>query len=214
MTDDLTRFGYAPGNYSCRCQRCKSDFIGDKRASTCEPCARSAIDSAAPAHAQEPVAWVFEIGVRRGDHPTLPPYRWEKHVWLKAPTNADFPDIRGLTPLYASPPSDRLAEMTAEIERLRDQKPVAWTHQRDLEQLQRLWPSVYVIGVSLEKTPNFPMPLYASPASEEASEIERLKKYNDKLRFELECVVVNAPLISASELADMARAALDQEKAL
>lgn len=31
--------GYAPGNYSCSCTFCKSDFIGDKRAVTCKSCA-------------------------------------------------------------------------------------------------------------------------------------------------------------------------------
>lgn len=32
--------GYAPGNYFCRCVDCKKEFIGDKRAIQCEPCAR------------------------------------------------------------------------------------------------------------------------------------------------------------------------------
>lgn len=31
--------GYAPGNYSCICANCKSEFTGDKRAVQCEPCA-------------------------------------------------------------------------------------------------------------------------------------------------------------------------------
>jgi len=31
--------GYAPGNYSCTCVTCKIDFIGDKLAVQCEPCA-------------------------------------------------------------------------------------------------------------------------------------------------------------------------------
>lgn len=31
--------GYAPGNYSCTCVTCKINFIGDKRAVQCEPCA-------------------------------------------------------------------------------------------------------------------------------------------------------------------------------
>ena len=30
--------GYAPGNYSCRCGKCKEEFIGDKRAVRCEKC--------------------------------------------------------------------------------------------------------------------------------------------------------------------------------
>lgn len=33
--------GYAPGNYSCSCSTCKKEFIGDKRAVQCEPCAIS-----------------------------------------------------------------------------------------------------------------------------------------------------------------------------
>lgn len=31
--------GYAPGNYSCTCCICKTEFTGDKRAVQCEPCA-------------------------------------------------------------------------------------------------------------------------------------------------------------------------------
>jgi hypothetical protein len=31
--------GYAPGSYSCTCVTCKTDFMGDKRAVQCEPCA-------------------------------------------------------------------------------------------------------------------------------------------------------------------------------
>lgn len=31
--------GYAPGNYQCKCCRCGAEFIGDKRAVECEPCA-------------------------------------------------------------------------------------------------------------------------------------------------------------------------------
>jgi hypothetical protein len=31
--------GYAPGFYSCKCINCKTEFIGDKRAVQCEPCA-------------------------------------------------------------------------------------------------------------------------------------------------------------------------------
>jgi hypothetical protein len=33
--------GYAPGNYMCSCSTCKKEFIGDKRAVQCEPCAIS-----------------------------------------------------------------------------------------------------------------------------------------------------------------------------
>lgn len=31
--------GYAPGNYMCNCSTCEKQFIGDKRAVQCEPCA-------------------------------------------------------------------------------------------------------------------------------------------------------------------------------
>jgi hypothetical protein len=31
--------GYAPGFYSCKCVTCKKEFMGDKRAVQCEPCA-------------------------------------------------------------------------------------------------------------------------------------------------------------------------------
>jgi len=31
--------GYAPGHYTCRCANCKIEFMGDKRAVQCEPCA-------------------------------------------------------------------------------------------------------------------------------------------------------------------------------
>lgn len=31
--------GYAPGNYVGTCTACKEEFIGDKRAVQCEPCA-------------------------------------------------------------------------------------------------------------------------------------------------------------------------------
>lgn len=31
--------GYAPGYYSCTCVTCKTEFMGDKRAVQCEPCA-------------------------------------------------------------------------------------------------------------------------------------------------------------------------------
>jgi hypothetical protein len=35
----LRDFGFAPGNYSCRCFSCEREFIGDKRAIQCERCA-------------------------------------------------------------------------------------------------------------------------------------------------------------------------------
>ena len=31
--------GYAPGNYTCNCVTCKQEFMGDKYARQCEPCA-------------------------------------------------------------------------------------------------------------------------------------------------------------------------------
>ena len=36
---DLTRVGYAPGDYCCICQMCGVNFDGDKRACTCRACA-------------------------------------------------------------------------------------------------------------------------------------------------------------------------------
>lgn len=33
------RYGWAPGSYICRCHDCKEQFIGDKRAILCAPCA-------------------------------------------------------------------------------------------------------------------------------------------------------------------------------
>lgn len=36
---DLKDQGYAPGSYSCSCTTCGKEFIGDKRAVTCKPCA-------------------------------------------------------------------------------------------------------------------------------------------------------------------------------
>lgn len=48
----LAAFGFAPGNYSCRCGACKAEFIGDKRAVRCEACARKAF-SLSPDRATE-----------------------------------------------------------------------------------------------------------------------------------------------------------------
>lgn len=36
----LVAFGYAPGNYSCKCVMCSTEFVGDKRACRCETCAK------------------------------------------------------------------------------------------------------------------------------------------------------------------------------
>lgn len=33
------RYGWAPGAYICRCFDCKEQFIGDKKAILCAPCA-------------------------------------------------------------------------------------------------------------------------------------------------------------------------------
>jgi len=32
-------FGFATGNYTCKCAECEMDFIGDKRSSQCLGCA-------------------------------------------------------------------------------------------------------------------------------------------------------------------------------
>jgi hypothetical protein len=37
--------GYAPGYYSCKCVTCKQEFMGDKYAQQCEPCAIEMIES-------------------------------------------------------------------------------------------------------------------------------------------------------------------------
>jgi hypothetical protein len=40
----LIPFGYAGGCYECVCNACGEHFIGDKRASTCEDCARDMLE--------------------------------------------------------------------------------------------------------------------------------------------------------------------------
>lgn len=42
MSEHLALYGYAPGNYECRCYLCKETFVGDKRATTCKRCAGEA----------------------------------------------------------------------------------------------------------------------------------------------------------------------------
>lgn len=42
MNDLVKRWSlglYAPGNYHCLCSECRQEFIGDKRAIQCLPCA-------------------------------------------------------------------------------------------------------------------------------------------------------------------------------
>lgn len=36
---ELVLWGYAPGNYQVQCHDCHETFVGDKRASACQPCA-------------------------------------------------------------------------------------------------------------------------------------------------------------------------------
>lgn len=51
--------GYAPGNYQCKCCRCGKQFVGDKRAVECEPCAlisKELFDALPPAEQQALVA--------------------------------------------------------------------------------------------------------------------------------------------------------------
>jgi len=38
---ELIQYGYAHGNYTCTCGTCKILFEGEKRASTCEHCAKN-----------------------------------------------------------------------------------------------------------------------------------------------------------------------------
>lgn len=44
---DLRAYGFAPGNYLCRCGDCRERFSGDKRALRCEPCAQKLAEAAA-----------------------------------------------------------------------------------------------------------------------------------------------------------------------
>jgi hypothetical protein len=39
------RNGWAPGGYICQCTLCCKDFIGDKRAIHCAPCAYDKMDT-------------------------------------------------------------------------------------------------------------------------------------------------------------------------
>lgn len=43
----LKKWRYAPGNYSCHCYECNGEFEGDKRATTCRPCAEK-LEAAQP----------------------------------------------------------------------------------------------------------------------------------------------------------------------
>lgn len=50
--DKRSRKGmWAPGEYCCKCHKCGSSFMGDKRAMTCAPCAYG--DSAKPEEKSE-----------------------------------------------------------------------------------------------------------------------------------------------------------------
>lgn len=42
----LVRFGYAPGDYFCRCLTCDMSFVGEKRAHCCRECAERLLASA------------------------------------------------------------------------------------------------------------------------------------------------------------------------
>lgn len=55
--------GYAPGHYMCTCCTCKNNFMGDKRAVQCEPCALETVDSVKP---------VEERGCEFGEHDPIP----------------------------------------------------------------------------------------------------------------------------------------------
>jgi len=39
------RSAWAPGGYLCRCVICKKEFVGDKRAVCCAPCAYDPINT-------------------------------------------------------------------------------------------------------------------------------------------------------------------------
>ena len=46
--NDLVRWGFAPGNYTCKCSECKNHYDGEKRSSTCESCATKLRDGDKP----------------------------------------------------------------------------------------------------------------------------------------------------------------------
>lgn len=61
----LKRYGYAPGNYMCRCHRCGQVADGlDKRANCCRPCAEDA-HAAKPAAQSQPMvdleSWINDV---------------------------------------------------------------------------------------------------------------------------------------------------------
>ena len=41
---DLRAYGYADGNYSCRCTDCETIFVGDKRSARCRRCAAKRLE--------------------------------------------------------------------------------------------------------------------------------------------------------------------------
>ena len=43
--EDLIAYGFVPGDYLTRCKHCMQQFVGDKRAWKCEPCAMKAADA-------------------------------------------------------------------------------------------------------------------------------------------------------------------------
>lgn len=61
----LTPFGYAPGNYMCRCRHCARHFEGDKRATACLACANALAKRQIEKHHDTPtlgatVRWLTE----------------------------------------------------------------------------------------------------------------------------------------------------------
>ena len=44
IQEEFRKQGYAPGEYTCSCQRCQQPFTGDKRAWCCFSCAAERID--------------------------------------------------------------------------------------------------------------------------------------------------------------------------
>lgn len=65
MTDNKYPIGgFAPGNYQCKCCTCGSEFIGDKRAVQCEPCAvseKERFDALSPSEQQELINGNVEV---------------------------------------------------------------------------------------------------------------------------------------------------------
>lgn len=77
--------GYAPGNYTCICSTCGSQFIGDKRAVQCEPCAVEVVRQVRSTLTGGPV-WV-KASEKMPPHPGSPQNHWRLDGFHKAMGN-------------------------------------------------------------------------------------------------------------------------------